>query len=78
MYVAIPQPYNSKFTPRRANKSSLADVLWNHMTDNTPLPKINIQYILDRGTVLHRVSLCTGSQYEETCKHYCKVCQQTL
>ena len=42
MYVAIPQPYNSKFTPspRRANKSSLADTLWNHIPDNTPLPKI--------------------------------------
>ena len=47
MYVAISQPYNSKFTPRRANKSSLADALWNHMLDNTPLPKINIRYILD-------------------------------
>ena len=72
MYVAIPQPYNSKFTPKRANKSSLADALGNHMPDNTPLPKINIQYISDRGTLLHRVSLCKGSPYEETCKHYVK------
>ena len=38
-----------------ANKYSLADALWNHMSDNTPLPKIIIQYILDRGTLLHRV-----------------------
>ena len=45
MYVALHQPYNSKFTPRKANKSSLADVLWNHMPDNTPLPKINSLYI---------------------------------
>ena len=71
MYVAIPQPYNSKFTPRRANKSSLADAMWNHMPDNTPPPpQITIQYILDRGTLLHRFSLCKGSAYEETCKHY--------
>ena len=72
MYVAIPQPYISKFTPRRANKSSLADALWNHMPDCTPLPKNTIQYILDRGTLPHRVSLCKGSAYEETCKHYVK------
>ena len=61
MYVAIPQPYDSKFTLRRANKSSLADALWNHMPDNTPPPKINIQYILNRGTLPHIVSLCKGS-----------------
>ena len=66
MYVAIPQPYNiARFTPRRAYKSSPADALWNHMPENTPLPKINIQYILDRGTLLHRVSLCKGSAYED-------------
>ena len=67
MYVAIPQPYNSTFTPRRANKYSLADALWHHIPDNTPLPKINIQYILDRDTLLHSVFLCKGSTYEETC-----------
>ena len=72
MYVAIPQPYNSKFTPIKADKSSLADSLWNHMPDNTPLPKINIQYILDRGTLPHRVYLCKESAYEETCKHQVK------
>ena len=65
-------PYNSKFTPRRANKSSLAYALCNHMPDNTPLPKINIQYILDRGTLPHKVPLCKGSAYEETCKHQVK------
>ena len=70
MYVAITQPYNSKFTPRRSNKSSPADALWNHMPHNTPLPKINIQYILDRGTLFYRVSLCEGSPYGKTCKHY--------
>ena len=42
------------------------------MLDNTPLPEINIQYILDRGTLLHRVSLCKGIAFEETCKHYVK------
>ena len=41
------------------------------MPDNTPLPKINIQHILDhRGTLLHRVSLYKGIAFEETCKHY--------
>ena len=73
MYVAIPQPYNSKLTPRSANKTNLADALWHHMPDNTPLPKINSQYILDhRGTLLHRVSLCKGIAFEEACKHYVK------
>ena len=72
LYVAIPQPYNSNFTPRRANKSSLADALWNHMPDNTSLPNINNQYILDRGTLPYRVFLCKGSAYEETCKHQVK------
>ena len=72
MYVAIPQRYNSKFTHRRANKSILADVLWSHMPDNTPLPRITIQYILDRGTLLHTVYLYKGSAYEETCKHQVK------
>ena len=43
------------------------------MPDNTPLPKISIQYILDhRGTLLHRVSLCKEIAFEETCKHYVK------
>ena len=73
MYVATPQPYNSKFTARSANKTSLADALWHHMPDNTPLLKINIQYILDqRGTLLHRVSLCKEIAFEETCKHKVK------
>ena len=72
MYIAITQPYDSKFTPRRANKYSLVDALWNHMLDNTPLPKINIQYILDRGTLPHRVSLCKWSAYEEICKYQVK------
>ena len=43
------------------------------MPDNTPLHKITIQYILDHeGTLLHRVSLCKGIAFEETCKHYVK------
>ena len=49
------------------------------MPDNTPPPKINIQYILDRGTLLHRVSLYKGRTYKETCKlALCKVCQKPL
>ena len=75
MYVAIPQPYNSKFTLRKANKSSLADALWNHMPDNTPLPKITIQYILsDYIEVPYLIeSLCVKeAQHEETCKHQLK------
>ena len=71
LYVAIPQASNSKFTPKRANKSSLADALWNHMPDNTPKLTFNI-IILDRGTLPHRVFLCKGSAYEETCKHQVK------
>ena len=40
------------------------------MPDNTPLPKITIQYSLDRGK---------GSAYEETCKlALCEVCQKPL
>ena len=66
MYVAIPQFYINKFTPRRAKKSSLADVLWNLMPDNTTLSKISIQYILGRDTLLYKVYLCKGSAYEET------------
>ena len=31
------------------------------------------QYILDhKGTLLHRVSLCKGIAFKETCKHYVK------
>lgn len=67
-----PALFESKFTPREASKSTLADALWKCMPADTPVSTGNAQYILDGGALLHRVPWSKGDTYGDICQHYVK------
>lgn len=65
-----PALFESKWTPRLANKASLADTLWKSMPGDMPVPTGEALYILDGGALLHRVPWQRGLTYDEICQQY--------
>ena len=55
------------------NKSTLADAMWKQLpsdsSDLSSVPK-DVQYVLDGGALLHRISWKVGETYDEICCHY--------
>ena len=48
--------FENRTTPRLATKFALADALWKLMLPDLPTTTGDVQYILDGGALLHRVS----------------------
>lgn len=65
-----PALFEDKFTPRLANKASLADALWKLMPPDMAVPTTDVQFILDGGALLHRIPWNRGLTYDEICQNY--------
>lgn len=62
--------FEDKFTPRFANKASLADALWKLMPTDMVVPTTDVQYILDGGALLHTLPWSRGLADDELCQNY--------
>ena len=65
-----PALFENKFTPREASKATLADALWKCMPGDTPISSGEVQYMLDRGALLHSVPWSRGDTYGGICQQY--------
>ena len=65
-----PSLFENRTTLRLATKSALADALWKLMPPDTTSPSGNVQYVLDGGALLHRITWRLGTTYAEICKDY--------
>ncbi len=65
-----PAILENKYTPRLANKASLGYTLSKRMPSDIPAPSGDVQYILEGGTLLHRIPWNRGLTYDEICQQY--------
>ena len=73
-YVAIHHSlFNSSFMLLKPQKSALADAIWAKFPSDATEPKGEVQYVLDGGALLHRISWARGfPKYREICDMYCQ------
>lgn len=62
--------FDSTGFPREANKHTLAGFLWSAVNETASLPRENVKYILDGGSLLHRLPWPRGSSYKELAEMY--------
>ena len=66
-----PALFDALLLPRQANKLALGDAIW-AITKNSQTggPTGNVHFVLDRGTLLHRVPWPRGITYDAICSLY--------
>ena len=65
--------FDTPFTLRAPQKATLADTVWAQLSaDGKSGPKDSVQYVLDGGALLHRVSWPQQVTYQEVCRLYCQ------
>ncbi|KAJ8038016.1 hypothetical protein HOLleu_18979 [Holothuria leucospilota] len=62
--------FAGKHVLRPANKPALADAIWSLMQDDMTEPVGQSQYVLDGGSLLHRIPWQHGSTYDGICERY--------
>ena len=56
---------------REANKPSLAKAIWEHgICGVDQVTQDNVQYILDGGSLIHRISWVYGAKFDSICENY--------
>ena len=61
---------DSSGLPRQASKSTLAECLWSSAKEETTLPNENIHFVLDGGSLLHKLPWQRGSTYNQLVEMY--------
>lgn len=54
---------------REANKSNLADTIWTQFPNESQIP-FDVRYVLDGGSLLHRIPWTRGETYQEIAERY--------
>ena len=63
--------FDTPFTLRAPQKATLADTVWAQLSaDGKSGPTGSVQYVLDGGALLHRVSWPQQVTYQEVCRLY--------
>ena len=57
--------FDASGLPRQASKSTLAEYLWSSAKEETTLPNENIHFVLDGGSLLHKLPWQRGSTYNQ-------------
>lgn len=65
-----PAIFEAKHIMRPANKPALADALWTLMPEDVAEPIGDNQYVLDGGSLLHRIPWSSGTTYIHICRQY--------
>ena len=65
-----PALYEAKHVLRPANKPALADAIWALVPAEVVGPTGKSQYILDGGSLLHRIPWQRGTTYNDICQQY--------
>ena len=65
-----PALFEAKHVLRPANKPALADAIWALMPAEVVGPTGKSQYILDGGSLLHRIPWQRGTTYKDICQQY--------
>ncbi|KAG1663714.1 ERO1-like protein beta [Nymphon striatum] len=66
-----PAIFEAKHVMRPANKPALADALWTLMPEDVAEPiGDSCQYVLDGGSLLHRIPWSSGTTYSHICRQY--------
>ena len=56
---------------REANKPSLAKAIWEHgICGVDQVTQDNVQYVLDGGSLIHRISWVYGAKFDSICENY--------
>ena len=69
-----PALFEASALPLAANKAALADALWKVVGSEQVESITDVQYILDGGALLHRISWQQGSTYRCCEPAVCQVC----
>ena len=65
--------FDTPSTLRAPQKATLADTVWAQLSaDGKSGPTGSVQYVLDGGVLLHRVSWPQQVTYQEVCRLYCQ------
>ena len=62
--------FDASGLPRQASKSTLAEYLWSSAKEETTLPNENIHFLLDGGSLLHKLPWQRGSTYYQLAEMY--------
>ncbi|KAL8602370.1 hypothetical protein ACOMHN_022883 [Nucella lapillus] len=62
--------FDASGLPRLASKSTLAEYLWSSAKEDTTLPNENINFVLDGGSLLHKLPWQRGSTYNQLAEMY--------
>ena len=62
--------FDASGLPRQASKSTLAEYLWSSAKEETTLPNENIHFVLDGGSLLHKLPWQRGSTYNQLAEMY--------
>ena len=62
--------FDASGLPRQASKSTLAEYLWSSAKEKTALPNENIHFVLDGGSLLHKLPWQRGSTYNQLAEMY--------
>ena len=65
-----PALFETPFLPLKANKASLADVLWKAMKEEQLQPSGDVRYVLDGGALLHRIPWPRGFTFDGVSELY--------
>ena len=65
-----PEIFEAKLVLRPANKPALADAIWALVPAVVVGPTCKSQYILDGGSLLHRIPWHCGTTYNDICQQY--------
>ena len=69
-FAAIPQQSSKPCVMRPANKPALADAIWAVMPKDVVGPTGQSQYVLDGGSLVHRIPWQRGTTYNDICRLY--------
>ncbi|KAL8570759.1 hypothetical protein ACOMHN_006909 [Nucella lapillus] len=62
--------FDASGLPRLASKSTLAEYLWSSAKEDATLPNENINFVLDGGSLLHKLPWQRGSTYNQLAEMY--------
>ena len=68
--------FDASGLPRQASKSTLAEYLWSSAKEETTLPNENIHFVLDGGSLLHKLPWQRGSTYNQLAEMYAEFVAQ--
>ena len=62
--------FDTKDVMRAANKPALADAIWDLLPRDILEPGDNVNYVVDGGSLLHRIPWEKGTTYDSICQNY--------